>query len=55
MASGSQIWSGIMADLPIPPMKMSTSAHVSTEAPMNIGAAELAKMLFTPSAVPWLI
>ena len=38
MASGSQICKGIIADLPMPPMKMSTKAQVRTEAPMNMGA-----------------
>ena len=36
MASGSQICRGIIADLPIPPTKMRTIAHVSTEAPMKV-------------------
>ena len=55
MASGSQMCRGIIADLPIPPMKMSTRAQVSTEPPMNTGAAEVAKMFLIPSAVVSLI
>lgn len=54
MASGSQIWRGSMADLPMPPMNISTSAHVSTEPPMKTGAALEAKMLLICSEVAML-
>ena len=36
MASGSQMWRGIMADLPIPPTNIRIIAHVSTEPPMKV-------------------
>ena len=35
----------------MPPMKMSTRAHVSTDAPMNMGAALARKPLSTASGV----
>ncbi len=52
IASGSQMCRGIMADLPMPPMNMSTKAQVSAEPPMNTGAALLANTPLTVSAVP---
>ena len=36
IASGSQMWSGNIADLPAPPMKMSVSAQAITEQPMKV-------------------
>ncbi len=45
------MWRGIIADLPIPPMKIRTSAHVITDAPMNIGAGLLVNIALMPSAV----
>jgi len=36
MASGNQIWKGIMADLPAPPIKISIMAQDKTDAPINV-------------------
>ncbi len=39
MASGSHMCNGIIADFPMPPMKISTKAQVSTDAPMKVAPA----------------
>ncbi len=36
MASGNQMCSGNIADLPAPPMKINTNAQVITETPMKV-------------------
>jgi len=39
MASGSQMWSGNIADLPAPPTKQSARPHASTEPPRKVRPA----------------
>ena len=45
MASGNQMCNGNMADLPAPPIKISTIAQVMAEIPIKLNPAAFANML----------